>query len=237
MLCNNTIENTSSLQKLLGVFGTFGCLCYATTHNREHKFSPKTNGISMGYSPNIKGYLILNLEDEIFYISMDVVFREDVFPFNQTTSKIDQNKTENNFPLQKIFNEVLEEHHPKEDGFEIMKTTKNKEILDRPGITGNNQSGQSRIIPINKESDRPDIAEDNQPAQPEITPENQQSDRPDIAENVQPSQSETRTENTLKVALDRPETTESDQSRTIGNNQFELRMTNQHFYLRKSRTK
>lgn len=66
------------------IIRTLGCLCYATTNHREHKFFPRTfKGVFMGYSPNIKGYLVLDLETEKFHITRDVTFRENIFPFKQ----------------------------------------------------------------------------------------------------------------------------------------------------------
>lgn len=61
---------------------TFGCLCFVTIENKLHKFSPRSfKGIFLGYLAGFKGYLVLIIENNKFYVSKNVVFKEDAFPF------------------------------------------------------------------------------------------------------------------------------------------------------------
>lgn len=65
-----------------------GCLCYATKVVKQDKFSPRAKACTLiGYSPTQKGYLLYSLSQKRFIVSRDVIFREDIFPFNQILNK------------------------------------------------------------------------------------------------------------------------------------------------------
>ena len=62
---------------------TFGCLCYASTSNKNmHKFDPKTKAyVFLGYPSGYKGYKLLDIETHYVSISRHVFFHEDIFHF------------------------------------------------------------------------------------------------------------------------------------------------------------
>jgi len=63
----------------------FGCACYPNLRPyNSHKFSPRSKEcVFLGYSQHHKGYKCLHLESDRMYISRDVIFHEDRFPFSK----------------------------------------------------------------------------------------------------------------------------------------------------------
>jgi len=60
---------------------TIGCLCLATVTERVDKFSPRAiTTVHMGYSVSQKGYKLYDLRQRKFFVSIDVTFKEDIFP-------------------------------------------------------------------------------------------------------------------------------------------------------------
>lgn len=58
------------------------CLCYATTAPRTDKFRERaTTSILMGFSETQKGYILMDLKRNQFFVSRDVSFSETEFPF------------------------------------------------------------------------------------------------------------------------------------------------------------
>ncbi|KAJ9553297.1 hypothetical protein OSB04_017342 [Centaurea solstitialis] len=62
---------------------TFGCLAFASTlANQLHKFSPRAKAcVFVGYHVGMKAYKLLDLETKQIFQSRDVVFHENVFPY------------------------------------------------------------------------------------------------------------------------------------------------------------
>ncbi|XP_015165801.1 uncharacterized protein [Solanum tuberosum] len=70
---------------------TIGCLCYAKQLTEHDKLLPRSrSAVLMGYSEIQKGYILLDLSNRSFFISRDVLFREDQFPFAQMSSPIEK---------------------------------------------------------------------------------------------------------------------------------------------------
>ncbi|XP_019237243.1 PREDICTED: uncharacterized protein LOC109217445 [Nicotiana attenuata] len=65
----------------------FGCLGYVTDVKRDDKFSPRASpAIFLGYSMTQKGYRGYNIHTKEFLVSRDVLFKENVFPFQHPAS-------------------------------------------------------------------------------------------------------------------------------------------------------
>lgn len=71
-------EKQSSISHLR----VLGCLCFTTNLIKHEKFEPRAmRSVLLGYVAHQKGYMLLDLEHRVFFISKDVVFYEDVFLF------------------------------------------------------------------------------------------------------------------------------------------------------------
>lgn len=64
---------------------TFGCLCYANTSPKQcHKFQDRAKAcVFLGYPTGCKGYKLLDLQSNSIFVSRNVVFYEDMFPFHR----------------------------------------------------------------------------------------------------------------------------------------------------------
>ena len=67
----------------------FGCLCYATIVQPKSIFESRANCcIFVGYSIGQKGYKLFDLETRKIFVSWDVKFHENTFPFKQNIPPI-----------------------------------------------------------------------------------------------------------------------------------------------------
>jgi hypothetical protein len=92
-LPTRVIDNASPLERLLGdkakqknsMLKTFGCACFP--HLRPYNAKKLTfrskECVFIGYSANHKGYKCLDPKTGRVYISRDVIFDEQVFPFSR----------------------------------------------------------------------------------------------------------------------------------------------------------
>jgi hypothetical protein len=83
------LQNKSPFEKLFNqipdykFLKVFGCACFPNLRPyNSHKFSPRSKEcLFLGYSQHHKGYKCLHLDSGRVYISRDVIFHEDQFPF------------------------------------------------------------------------------------------------------------------------------------------------------------
>ena len=88
------INMQTPLERLLGevpdytFFKVFGCACWPNLRPyNKHKLEFRSKQcVFLGYSPLHKGYKCLHVSSNRVYISRDVVFDENVFPFSHTSS-------------------------------------------------------------------------------------------------------------------------------------------------------
>jgi hypothetical protein len=83
------LQNKSHFEKLFNqipdykFLKVFGCACFPNLRPyNSHKFSPRSKEcLFLGYSQHHKGYKCLHIDFGRVYISRDVIFHEDQFPF------------------------------------------------------------------------------------------------------------------------------------------------------------
>ncbi|XP_019235872.1 PREDICTED: uncharacterized protein LOC109216195 [Nicotiana attenuata] len=71
----------------LGHIRTLGCLCFAKQVQETDKLMPRAKpAVLMGFSDTQKGYILLDISTQQFFVNRDVVFQENVFPFKDSSS-------------------------------------------------------------------------------------------------------------------------------------------------------
>lgn len=93
-LPSSVLKNVSPYETLYGDppdyedFKAFGCLAFcASTSTKGDKFQNRgVPCVFIGYPPSNKGYRLLTLADNSIIISRDVLFQEQIFPYNDAMS-------------------------------------------------------------------------------------------------------------------------------------------------------
>ncbi|XP_019200274.1 PREDICTED: uncharacterized protein LOC109193901 [Ipomoea nil] len=77
-------------QVIYDQFRTFGCLCYgATIAQGRNKMQQRARKcVFLGIPANVKGYLLYDIIDRDFFVSRDVHFYEQNFPFKEDVAQI-----------------------------------------------------------------------------------------------------------------------------------------------------
>ena len=90
LLSNNTSFPTLFKKEAdYSIIKTFVCLVYASTPSvNKSKFDPRAQPcVFMGFPPGIKGYRLYDIDKRKFFISRDVLFFEELFPFHSFKEK------------------------------------------------------------------------------------------------------------------------------------------------------
>lgn len=76
----------------------FGCLAYATNVHISHKFAPRVKRcVFLSYPDGQKAYKLYDLATHQVFTSHDVIFHENTFPYESTTS--DPSPSQNSAPV------------------------------------------------------------------------------------------------------------------------------------------
>ncbi|KAL2235354.1 UNVERIFIED_CONTAM: hypothetical protein Sindi_1267600 [Sesamum indicum] len=64
---------------------TFGCLCFAANVNPfKRKFEPRAvRCVFLGYAQGRKGYKVMSLDTNEIFVTRDIIFHEQNFPFHK----------------------------------------------------------------------------------------------------------------------------------------------------------
>ncbi|CAA0806503.1 Uncharacterized mitochondrial protein AtMg00710 [Striga hermonthica] len=101
------------------LFRTFGCLCYANKNTPyRKKFDARAVAcVFLGFVTGVKGYRVYDLEGRHVFVSRDVIFYEDQFPFSEEFQK-----TENvvhNIPLPVVTEDLSSEEEDSVDSSDV----------------------------------------------------------------------------------------------------------------------
>ena len=88
----------------------FGCLAYATNVHVPHKFAPRaTKCVFIGYPIGQKAYKLYDIESNRVFTSRDVIFHEDIFPYESISSSPPQ--TDSVVPIAVLDSSLIHQIH------------------------------------------------------------------------------------------------------------------------------
>ena len=113
------LQNKTPYEMLYGTLPTydnlrvFGTLCFARRISRgKDKFDPRSiRCVFLGYPMGKKGWTVYDLETETMFVSRDVVFHEDRFPYKEHVTRKDVPQAVSTIPQPLMFEPETPETH------------------------------------------------------------------------------------------------------------------------------
>lgn len=81
-------EKLYNKKPMLTHLRVIGCLSFAKNLSESDKLQSRSRlSVLLGYSATQKGYILFDINENKLFVSRDVEFREDIFPFSQNPNQ------------------------------------------------------------------------------------------------------------------------------------------------------